>query len=159
MSTKHHHCRRAASRGRRSPLAPPIETTRNAPPAQKLIISPRRRRHRPVPRRQEPFLGSRRRPNRTLNLNLNLNPPSSSRAEEETSRLERRSVDSFYFFVVEISKETKRSPAPSSQSRAGRAPRGAGALPLWIASAWRRVRRKARRVRRNGEFLKAALPL
>ena len=38
------------------------------------------------------------------------------------------------FFVVEISEETKRSPAPSSPSRAGRAPRAAGAPPLWTAS-------------------------
>ena len=54
---------------------------------QKLIISPRRRRHRPVPRRQEPFLSSRRRPNPTLNPNLKrtLNPPSSSRDEKETT--------------------------------------------------------------------------
>jgi len=54
---------------------------------QKLIISPRRRRHRPVPRRQEPFHSSRRRPNPTLNPNLKrtLNPPSSSRDEKETT--------------------------------------------------------------------------
>ena len=67
----------------------------------------------------------------------------------------RHRLERFFHCRVSKWKKTKRSPAPSSQSRAGRAPRGAGALPLWIASAWRRVRRKARRVRRNGELEEA----
>ena len=51
---------------------------------------------------------------------------------------ERCDFGSFDFFVVEISngRKTKRSPARSSQSRARRAPRAAGAHLLWIA--WRR---------------------
>ena len=67
----------------------------------------------------------------------------------------RHRLERFFHCRVSKWKKTKRSPVPSSQSRAGRAPRGAGALPLWIASAWRRVRRKARRVRRNGELEEA----
>ena len=75
-------------------------------------------------------------------------PPTSSRAEEETSYgFGRCDISSNDFFIVEISEETKRSPALSSRSRAGRAPRAAEAPPLWIA--WRRPRKKARRGERR----------
>ena len=117
---------------------------------QKLIISPRRRRHRPAPRRQEPFLSSRRRPNPTLNPNLNPKPYTRPFPPETKKRQQcfwPHDISSNIFFVVEISEETKTSPAPSSQSRAERAPRAAGASPLWIA--WRRPRRKAQRGERG----------